>query len=180
MANILYDFNGISPYVIPYVGGGVGYAWRSASNLHTPHDTTSDTGGNFAYQGIVGAAFPIASVPGLSVTAEYRYFSVLNSTLSYLGGEGGVSGNRVIGQAFLGITYGPPVQVYYLIAAYTFISVVAMFAFTRTPLGRRYFVITEAGRITGVRATLPTQRARDTFEVINTTSNKFSIAAFWL
>jgi len=54
----------------------------------------------------------------------------------FFGGEGGVSGNRVIGQAFLGITYGPPVQVYYLIAVYTFISVVAMFAFTRTPLGR--------------------------------------------
>jgi branched-chain amino acid transport system permease protein len=54
----------------------------------------------------------------------------------FFGGEGGVSGNRVIGQAFLGITYGPPVQVYYLIAVYTFVSVVAMFAFTRTPLGR--------------------------------------------
>jgi branched-chain amino acid transport system permease protein len=54
----------------------------------------------------------------------------------FFGGEGGVSGNRVIGQAFLGITYGPPIQVYYLIAVYTFISVVLMFAFTRTPLGR--------------------------------------------
>ena len=51
---------------------------------------------------------------------------------------------------------------------------------TRAPLGRRYFLITEAGRITGVRATLPTQRARDSYEVIDTTSNKFSIAAFWL
>ena len=54
----------------------------------------------------------------------------------FFGGEGGVSGNRVIGKAFLGITYGPPIQVYYLIAVYTFISVVLMFAFTRTPLGR--------------------------------------------
>ena len=54
----------------------------------------------------------------------------------FFGGEGGVSGNRVIGKAFLGITYGPPVQVYYLIAVYTFISVVLMFAFTQTPLGR--------------------------------------------
>ena len=50
----------------------------------------------------------------------------------------------------------------------------------RAPLGRRYFVITEAGRITSVRAMLPTQRGRDTFEVIDTTSNKFSIAAFYL
>jgi branched-chain amino acid transport system permease protein len=54
----------------------------------------------------------------------------------FFGGEGGVSGNRVTGSAFMGITYGPPVQVYYLIAIYTFVSVMAMFAFTRTPLGR--------------------------------------------
>jgi branched-chain amino acid transport system permease protein len=54
----------------------------------------------------------------------------------FFGGEGGVSGNRVIGKAFMGITYGPAIQVYYLIAIYTFVSVAAMFAFTRTPLGR--------------------------------------------
>jgi len=51
---------------------------------------------------------------------------------------------------------------------------------TRAPLGRRYFVVTEAGRITSVRSMLPTQRARDSYEVIDTTSNKFSLAAFWL
>ncbi len=54
----------------------------------------------------------------------------------FFGGEGGVSGNRVIGQPFMGITYGPPIQVYYLIAVYTFVSVALMFAFTQTPLGR--------------------------------------------
>jgi branched-chain amino acid transport system permease protein len=54
----------------------------------------------------------------------------------FFGGEGGVSGNRVTGKAIMGITYGPPIQVYYLIAVYTFIAVAAMFAFTRTPLGR--------------------------------------------
>ena len=54
----------------------------------------------------------------------------------FFGGEGGVSGNRVTGKAFMGITYGPPIQVYYLIAVYTFVAVAAMFAFTRTPLGR--------------------------------------------
>ncbi len=51
---------------------------------------------------------------------------------------------------------------------------------TRAPLGRRYFIVTEAGRITSVRSMLPTQRARDSFEVIDTTSNKFSMAAFYL
>ncbi|MDP3616622.1 MAG: branched-chain amino acid ABC transporter permease, partial [Rhodoferax sp.] len=54
----------------------------------------------------------------------------------FFGGEGGVSGNRVAGKAFMGISYGPPIQVYYLIAVYTFLAVAAMFAFTRTPLGR--------------------------------------------
>jgi branched-chain amino acid transport system permease protein len=55
---------------------------------------------------------------------------------NFFGGEAGVSGNRVIGEAFMGITYGPPRQVYFLIAFYTFICVGLMFAFTRTPLGR--------------------------------------------
>ena len=54
----------------------------------------------------------------------------------FFGGEGGITGNRVQGQAFLGITFGPQVQLYYLIAIYTFISTALMFAFTRTPLGR--------------------------------------------
>ncbi|MDE2416292.1 MAG: branched-chain amino acid ABC transporter permease [Burkholderiales bacterium] len=54
----------------------------------------------------------------------------------FFGGEGGVSGNRVTGKAVMGITFGPPIQVYYLIAVYTFLSVAAMFAFTGTPLGR--------------------------------------------
>jgi branched-chain amino acid transport system permease protein len=55
---------------------------------------------------------------------------------SFFGGEGGISANRVVGKGFLGVTYGPPIQVYYLIAFWTFVSMVAMFALTRTPLGR--------------------------------------------
>jgi hypothetical protein len=51
---------------------------------------------------------------------------------------------------------------------------------TRTPLGRRYFVVTEAGRISTIKASLPTARARDSYEILDTTSNKFSLGAFWL
>src|SRR6218665_3219010 len=47
----------------------------------------------------------------------------------FFGGEGGVSGDRMAGEPFMGITFGPQVQVYYLIAVYTFISVALMFAF---------------------------------------------------
>ena len=54
----------------------------------------------------------------------------------FFGGEAGISGNRVAGQSFWGITFGPQIQVYYLIAIYTFICVALMYAFTQTPLGR--------------------------------------------
>ena len=84
MGNVFYDFNGISPMVVPYIGAGAGYAWRQAHNLHLAFDDDSwnGTGGNFAYQGIAGLAFPIAAVPGLSLTAEYRFFGVLDTTHS--------------------------------------------------------------------------------------------------
>src|SRR5688500_6346129 len=54
----------------------------------------------------------------------------------FFGGEGGVSSNRVAGPKPLGITFGPQIQLYYLIALYTFVCTGLMFAFTRTPLGR--------------------------------------------
>ncbi|MFA6441692.1 MAG: branched-chain amino acid ABC transporter permease, partial [Sterolibacterium sp.] len=52
------------------------------------------------------------------------------------GGEGGVSGNRVVGKAVFGITFGPQIEMYYLIAAWAFICMLAMYALTQTPLGR--------------------------------------------
>ena len=54
----------------------------------------------------------------------------------FFGGEGGISGNRVVGPKPLGITFGPQIQLYYLIALYTFVCTALMYAFTRTPLGR--------------------------------------------
>jgi len=54
----------------------------------------------------------------------------------FFGGEGGISANRVMGKPVLGISYGPQIQVYYLIAFWLFISTVGMYAFTQTPLGR--------------------------------------------
>jgi branched-chain amino acid transport system permease protein len=54
----------------------------------------------------------------------------------FFGGEGGISGNRIAGTGLLGITFGPQIQLYYLIAFYTFICTALMFAFTCTPLGR--------------------------------------------
>jgi len=54
----------------------------------------------------------------------------------FFGGEAGVSGDRVVGEPVMGITYGPARQLYYLIAIYTFVCVLLMYAFTQTPLGR--------------------------------------------
>ena len=54
----------------------------------------------------------------------------------FFGGEGGITTDRVYGTPFFGITFGPAIQVYYLIAAYCFVCTAAMFAFTGTPLGR--------------------------------------------
>ncbi len=54
----------------------------------------------------------------------------------FFGGEGGITGNRVAGTPVLGISFGPQLQLYYLIAIYCFVSTAALFALTRTPLGR--------------------------------------------
>jgi branched-chain amino acid transport system permease protein len=54
----------------------------------------------------------------------------------FFGGEAGVSTNRVVGKPFLGISFGPALQVYYLVAVWCFLSMAAMFALTQTPLGR--------------------------------------------
>ena len=54
----------------------------------------------------------------------------------FFGGEAGISTNRVVGQPYLGLTFGPAIQVYYLVAAWCFLCMAAMFALTQTPLGR--------------------------------------------
>ena len=54
----------------------------------------------------------------------------------FFGGEGGISGNRVVGKPVWGISFGPQIQVYYLIAVYCLLCSLALYAFTRTPLGR--------------------------------------------
>ena len=54
----------------------------------------------------------------------------------FFGGEAGITTNRVIGQPVLGLTFGPQIQVYYLIAIWTLICTALMYGFTLTPLGR--------------------------------------------
>ena len=97
--------------------------------------------------GLAGAGFAIvlgfvttrkAGTPFAMITLGIAelVFAMALMVPEFFGGEGGVSGNRTAGQPFLGITFGPPIQVYYLLALYAFLCTAAMFAFTRTPLGR--------------------------------------------
>jgi branched-chain amino acid transport system permease protein len=54
----------------------------------------------------------------------------------FFGGEGGISTSRTATLQLFGVSFGPQVQVYYLIAAWCLACAAAMFAFTRTPMGR--------------------------------------------
>ena len=96
MVNALYDIDpavfgfGAFP-VIPYVGVGAGYAWVQDKNARisgfiqptagvAPGGQyllrSNDGQGAFAYQAIAGVSFPIEAVPGLSLTAEYRFMGM--------------------------------------------------------------------------------------------------------
>jgi OmpA-OmpF porin, OOP family len=83
-ANIIYDLDlrllGLdTKAVIPYFGAGLGYATWSWDDVRMSRSGSSfsadGSDGLLAYQGIAGLSFPIQSVPGLSVTAEYRYYN---------------------------------------------------------------------------------------------------------
>jgi branched-chain amino acid transport system permease protein len=54
----------------------------------------------------------------------------------FFGGETGVTGDRMASTSLLGLSYGPSIQVYYLVLAWTAIAVALMALLTRTPLGR--------------------------------------------
>jgi len=101
MVNALYDFNGLTPWFVPYIGVGVGYLgisekFHTSNNLglngvpngalglggvgtqnFAPGSVVSSgqqTKGAFAYQAILGAAMPLPQIaPGLAATLEYRF-----------------------------------------------------------------------------------------------------------
>jgi OOP family OmpA-OmpF porin len=91
MVNGLYDF-GVAPWVTPYVGVGIGYEAVRESVL-------SQTKGSFAYQGIAGAAFPLAQ--GLALTAEYRFLGLAGNR-NY---SGATSTNNYNHSLLLGVRY---------------------------------------------------------------------------
>jgi OOP family OmpA-OmpF porin len=93
MANAMFDLDVGSPWIYPYIGGGLGYAWTNLGNVTLTGPTTcapgalacvpspfsatvNSTQGNLAVQAIGGLSFPMPRVPGLSLTTEYRFFGV--------------------------------------------------------------------------------------------------------
>lgn len=54
----------------------------------------------------------------------------------FFGGEEGITANRTRGPHPFGWSFASQLEVYYVIAAWVFVSVAVMYAFTRTPLGR--------------------------------------------
>ena len=83
MLNVLFDMDIGVPWLYPYVGLGAGYGWTHLNQVYTAGTNfpfslrTDDTVGNFAWQVIAGLSFPIPDVPGLSITAEYRFYSII-------------------------------------------------------------------------------------------------------
>ncbi|MCP4315010.1 MAG: branched-chain amino acid ABC transporter permease [Hyphomicrobiales bacterium] len=56
--------------------------------------------------------------------------------VAFFGGEEGVSGDRTMGPEVAGFDFAQQSEVYYLTAAWLFISALAMFLYSRTPIGR--------------------------------------------
>ena len=85
MANALFDMDIGFNWLYPYFGLGAGFADTHLDAVHSygvPGPIRLGASGwsdNFAYQGIFGLSFPMAAVPGLSLTAEYRFYGILDA-----------------------------------------------------------------------------------------------------
>jgi branched-chain amino acid transport system permease protein len=99
----------------------------------------------------------VGGLAGMALAALFGWFSTRHSGMPFamislglaelafvavlmfpdvFGGEAGISGNRVVGKPVAGVNFASGWQLYHLIAAYTMVCALAMFAFTKTPLGR--------------------------------------------
>jgi outer membrane protein OmpA-like peptidoglycan-associated protein len=84
MANLLYDINlgGALGGITPYVGVGAGYIWHDYDKVGNQVNTITGDNGNWGGQGIVGLSLPIAAVPGLALTGEYRFMMTAGHEIS--------------------------------------------------------------------------------------------------
>ena len=79
----------------------------------------------------VGTAFAMISLGFCELVTALTLIFVV-----FFNGEDGIQADRVTGNDFLGLTYGPQSEVYYLILFWCIITVGAMYLLTKTPFGR--------------------------------------------
>jgi outer membrane protein OmpA-like peptidoglycan-associated protein len=84
MVNALYDLDIGQNWIYPYLGVGAGWGqlkWHGVTAVNPSLGNSFFSNGqtsSLAYQGIIGASFPLAFMPGLSATAEYRFYGLAN------------------------------------------------------------------------------------------------------
>jgi branched-chain amino acid transport system permease protein len=81
--------------------------------------------------GLAGLAFAMISLGVAELVASSALI-----LRSFFGGEAGVTANRTRLFRLFDWSFGPQIQIYYLVAAWTLVAMIAMYALTRTPLGR--------------------------------------------
>lgn len=101
MANALYDLDVGMNCIYPYFGAGIGYGWTTLNTNFAGHEVGGPGStmqqvrgkyGNFAYQGIFGLSFPIPRAVGLSVTAEYRFWTMFGTKRHFASSQGSIGG----------------------------------------------------------------------------------------
>ncbi|WP_336814581.1 outer membrane protein [Bosea sp. MMO-172] len=107
MVNLLYDIGATMGWPVHLtVGGGIGYARLNYNNVAvrardgtTGYQTVrlDDDSSGFAWQGIVGLSYPIPSIPGLSLTADYRYFGTTSRGVRGSIVQGAITAAGVVG-----------------------------------------------------------------------------------
>lgn len=106
MVNALYDLDIGNRYVFPYLGVGAGYLWTHLDSFGVAEPGAaavfhSDAiSGAFAWQAMLGTAFPVPNMPGLSLTAEYRFRDVTSGETFEGTGVGDTSGTLKLGPQF--------------------------------------------------------------------------------
>ncbi len=78
-----------------------------------------------------GTAFAMISLGFCEMATALTLIFVI-----FFNGEDGIQTDRVVGPEPIGISFGPQIEVYYLILFWTLLTVVLMFLLTKTPFGR--------------------------------------------
>ena len=117
MNAVIHAKLGVSVPIIPLVGGLAGLGFGVLFGLVSTQRA--------------GIVFSMISL-GLGELVSSSSFILR----TFFGGEEGVTTNRTKLAPFFGHKFGPQIEVYYLIAVWCFVCVVAMYALTRTPFGR--------------------------------------------